>query len=100
MNNYSDNNILKTTFREYEINLPENYSFADVENFEEQYLKKNGDLIVLLRQQQIIGFVALLPSDNNLRKFFKGCFYRVTEEAKFTVPLRCRDEIKLHQFFQ
>ncbi len=59
-------NILITTFNEYEINLPENYSLADVENLEEQYLNKNGEFIVLLRQQQIIGFVALLPSDNNL----------------------------------
>ena len=58
-------NILKATFREYEINLPDNYSFADVEYIEEQYLNKNGEFIVLLREAHIIGFFALIPSDNN-----------------------------------
>jgi putative acetyltransferase len=57
--------ILKTTFKEYEINLPDNYSFADVENIEESYLSKNGEFIVLLKEQRIIGFFALLPSGNN-----------------------------------
>ena len=59
-------NILKVTFKEYEINLPDNYFFSDVENLEEHYLSKNGEFIVLSRKQQLIGFFALLPSDNNL----------------------------------
>ena len=58
-------NILKATFKEYEIDLPDNYSFADVENIEEHYLSTNGEFIVLLRKPHIIGFFALLPSDNN-----------------------------------
>jgi putative acetyltransferase len=74
-------NILITTFNEYEINLPENYSFADVENLEEQYLNKSGGFIVLLRQQQIIGFVALLPSDNNLIEL-KRLYLTANERGK------------------
>ena len=30
-------NILKKTFEEYDINLPEGYSFADVENLDMDY---------------------------------------------------------------
>lgn len=56
--------ILKTILAEYEIQLPENYSFADVENLEEVYLKSGGEFTVLLRDQNIIGFFALLPADN------------------------------------
>ena len=58
-------NILKAIFKEYEIDLPDNYSFADVENIEGQYLNTSGEFIVLLKKQNIIGFFALLPSDNN-----------------------------------
>ena len=58
--------ILKTTFKEYEIDLPDGYSFADVENLEEHYLCKNGEFIIFSRKQQRIGFFALRPSDNNL----------------------------------
>jgi putative acetyltransferase len=57
--------ILKTTLAEYNINLPENYSFADFENLEEDYLKSGGEFMVLLREQKIIGFFALRPSGNN-----------------------------------
>jgi putative acetyltransferase len=57
--------ILKTTLAEYNINLPENYSFADIENLEEDYLKSGGEFMVLLREQKIIGFFALRPSGNN-----------------------------------
>ncbi len=68
MNNYFNNTtyILKTTFREYEINLPDGYFFVDVENLEKQYLNQKGEFIVLIRNRQLIGFFALLPSDNNL----------------------------------
>ena len=58
-------NILKETFEEYEINLPVNYSFSDIENLEEEYLNSAGEFIVLIRKQNIIGFFALLPSHNN-----------------------------------
>ena len=57
--------ILKETFEEYEINLPDNYSFSDIENLEEVYLNSSGEFIVLIRKQNIIGFFALLPSHNN-----------------------------------
>jgi len=57
--------ILKTTLAEYNINLPENYSFTDIENLEEDYLKSGGEFLVLLREQKIIGFFALRPSGNN-----------------------------------
>jgi GNAT superfamily N-acetyltransferase len=57
--------ILKETFAEYEINLPANYSFSDIENLEDDYLNSTGEFIVLIREQDIIGFFALLPSDNN-----------------------------------
>ena len=56
--------ILKRTLAEYEIQLPENYSFADVEKLEEVYIDSGGDFTVLLRDQIIIGFFALLPADN------------------------------------
>lgn len=57
-------NILEATFKEYKINLPDNYSFSDIENPEEEYLSANGEFIVILREQNIIGFFALLPSSN------------------------------------
>ena len=57
--------ILKRTLAEYEIQLPDNYSFSDVENLEEVYLDSGGEFTVLLRDQTIIGFFALLPADNN-----------------------------------
>jgi len=57
--------ILKPIFKEYKINLPDNYSFADIDNLEEEYLDKSGEFIVLLREQTIIGFFALLPSVND-----------------------------------
>jgi putative acetyltransferase len=58
-------NILKATFDEYGINLPNNYSFADIENLEEKYLNSAGEFIVLTREHNIIGFCALLPSGDN-----------------------------------
>ena len=57
--------ILKTTFAEYEIQLPENYSFADIEHLEDEYLKSGGEFMVLLREQTIIGFFALRPYSGN-----------------------------------
>ena len=57
--------ILKETFDEYEIDLPAGYSFADIEDLEEAYLRSNGEFIVLIKAQRIIGFFALLPLDSN-----------------------------------
>jgi len=34
--------ILKRILDEYEIKLPENYSFSDIENLEEEYLLTNN----------------------------------------------------------
>ena len=58
-------NILMKTFKEYEIKLPGNYAFFDVENLEEVYLNSKGEFIVLIKYHKIIGFFALLPSKNN-----------------------------------
>jgi len=52
-------NILKETFEEYEINLPVNYSFSDIENLEEEYLNSAGEFIVLIRKEKIILFSAI-----------------------------------------
>ena len=41
--------ILKETFEEYEINLPAGYSFSDIENLEEEYLKATGEFMVLIK---------------------------------------------------
>ena len=57
--------ILQRTLKEYKIQLPDNYSFSDIENLEEVYLDSGGDFTVLLRDKNIIGFFALLPADNN-----------------------------------
>ena len=57
--------ILKTILAEYEIQLPDNYSFADVEKLEGIYIDSGGEFKVLLRDEEIIGFFALLPADNN-----------------------------------
>jgi len=68
--------ILKNTLAEYEIQLPDNYSFSDIENLEEVYLNSGGEFIVLLKEQTIIGFFALLPSGNHQielkRLYFKA----------------------------
>jgi len=57
--------ILKSTLDEYDIKLPENYSFSDIENLEEEYIDSSGEFMVLLREKKIIGFFALRPSGNN-----------------------------------
>ena len=57
--------VLRNTLAEYEIELPHNYSFSDIENLEEVYLDSGGEFTVLLRAQTIIGFFALLPADDN-----------------------------------
>ncbi len=57
--------ILENTFEEYDINLPAGYSFPDVDNLIEEYIKASGEFMVLIREQRIIGFFALLPSVNN-----------------------------------
>jgi len=48
-----------TTFKESEINLPDGYSFVDVENLEGQYLSKNGEIIVLVKEK--LHPIALFP---------------------------------------
>jgi len=57
--------ILKEAFEEYEIKLPDGYSFTDIEDLKEAYLNTAGEFIVLTRRQRIIGFFALLPFNNN-----------------------------------
>ena len=54
--------ILKKAFEEYAIQLPDGYSFADIDNLEEEYFIASGEFVVLTREQRIIGFFALLPS--------------------------------------
>jgi len=58
-------NILIPIFREYNIRLPDNYSLADIDSLEEEYLDRSGEFIVFKREQAIIGFFALLPSVKN-----------------------------------
>jgi putative acetyltransferase len=58
-------NFLKKTFEEYDIRLPDDYTFSDIENLEEEYLNSNGEFFVFIREQNIIGFFALRPSSNN-----------------------------------
>ena len=57
--------ILKKILAEYNIQLPENYSFADIEKLEEVYIDSGGEFIVLLKDRHIIGFFGLLPADDN-----------------------------------
>ena len=74
-------NILEKTFEEYGLDLPENYSVADIKNLEEIYLHSNGEFIVLLRNQNIIGFFALLPSNKN-RTELKRLYLTAKERGK------------------
>ena len=55
--------ILSNTFNEYEIRLPENYSFHDIENIEKSYIDTGGAFIVLERNKEVIGFFGLIPVD-------------------------------------
>ena len=52
--------ILKTTFKEYEINLPDGYSFADVENLKNWFQEIKMGLFLLFTT--ILGIAALLSS--------------------------------------
>jgi putative acetyltransferase len=74
-------NILKSAFKEYEISLPRNYSFFDIENLEETYLEAKGEFVVFLKEENIIGFFALLPSDNRLVEL-KRLYLVATEQGK------------------
>ena len=58
-------NILEATFKEYEIDLPDNYSLSDIYDLEQEYLNAGGEFMVFLRAQNIIGFFALLPCGKN-----------------------------------
>ena len=85
--------ILKETFEEYEINLPDNYSFSDIENLEEEYLNATGEFIVLLREKNIIGFFALLPSTDNqieLKRLYLTASERGKGLGKFILNLALR----------
>jgi N-acetylglutamate synthase-like GNAT family acetyltransferase len=73
--------ILKAAFKEYKINLPDSYSFSDIENLEEEYLNAPGEFRVFLREQKIIGFFALLPS-NNSQIELKRLYLTVGERRK------------------
>ncbi len=74
-------NILRETFEEYEINLPAGYSFSDIEELEEEYLNASGEFIVLTRARLIIGFFALLPSNNNQVEL-KRLYVRADERGR------------------
>ena len=74
-------NILEEAFEEYEINLPAGYSFSDIENLEEDYLNATGEFMVLIKEQNIIGFFALLPSDHN-RVELKRLYLTATERGQ------------------
>jgi len=74
-------NILEEAFEEYEINLPAGYSFSDIENLEENYLNATGEFMVLIKEQNIIGFFALLPFDHN-RVELKRLYLTATERGQ------------------
>ena len=74
-------NILEEAFEEYEINLPAGYSFSDIENLEENYLNATGEFMVLIKEQNIIGFFALLPSNHN-RVGLKRLYLTATERGQ------------------
>ena len=73
--------ILRKTFDEYEIHWPAGYSFADIEDLEKEYLNAAGEFVVLIKAQQIIGFFALLPSDDN-RVELKRLYLTADERGK------------------
>ena len=73
--------ILKKTFVEYGIQLPDGYSFADVDNLEEEYLIASGEFLVLIGEQRIIGFFALLPSGPNSVEL-KRLYLKADERGK------------------
>lgn len=73
--------ILEKTFGEYKINLPAGYSFSDVENLEEEYLHAGGEFIVLIKEKNIIGFFALLPSADNQAEL-KRLYLTAAERGK------------------
>ena len=73
--------ILKKTFVEYGIQLPDGYSFADVDNLEEEYLIASGEFLVLIGEQRIIGFFALLPSGTNQVEL-KRLYLKADERGK------------------
>lgn len=82
--------ILKKTFGEYEIHLPAGYSFADIEDLEEEYLNTAGEFMVLIKGQRIIGFFALRPSDNNqveLKRLYLTAAERGQGLGKFLLNL-------------
>ena len=61
--------------------LPDGYSFADVDNLEEEYLIASGEFLVLIRGQRIIGFFALLASGPN-RVELKRLYLTADERGK------------------
>ena len=73
--------ILEKTFEEYEIKLQAGHSFADIDNLEKEYLDASGEFIVLIKEQRIIGFFALLPSGNS-RVDLKRLYLTAGERGK------------------
>jgi putative acetyltransferase len=74
-------NILRETFNEYEISLPDDYSFSDVEEVEKNYIELNGEFIVLLKDNSIIGFFGLVPSGENFLEL-KRLYLTASERGK------------------
>ncbi len=56
--------ILINTFEEYAIDLPDNYSFSDIDDIGNCYIGQDGEFVVLSREGRVIGFVGLLPIDS------------------------------------
>ena len=91
-NNDSDaiQRILKAALKEYDLKLPADYSFSDIENLEKEYLNATGEFIVLLSEQEIIGFFALLPSNNHqieLKRLYLTASERGKGLGKFILDL-------------
>jgi len=56
--------ILLNTFEEYKIDLPDSYSFSDIDNIDNCYIGHGGEFIVLSMESKVIGFVGLRPIDS------------------------------------
>ena len=55
--------ILLTSLKEYEIAIPDNYSVSDIDSINSKLT--NEQIFVLVRDESVIGFVALRPITGN-----------------------------------
>ena len=73
--------ILGEAFDSYGIDLPEDYSFADIEGLPHTYLRHGGAFQVLFRMERLIGFFGLAASDGRQVEL-KRLYLHVDERGK------------------